>query len=92
MEFVGLLGPENCIQEEKKSIFADFNLNVCISKINSLVKGYDLLEMYTRIPKERQTIQYRRQITKDMQSEVVREAFSNYALQIEDAKKKEQKS
>lgn len=92
MKFVGLLGPENCIQEEKKSIFADFNLNVCISKINSLVKGYDLLEMYTRIPKERETIQYRRQITKDMQSEVVREAFSNYALQIEDAKKKEQKS
>ena len=40
--FYSILGKEKCEDSEKISIFTDFNLNVCISYMNNLVKGYDL--------------------------------------------------
>ena len=39
--FYSILGKEKCEDSEKISIFTDFNLNVCISYMNNLVKGYD---------------------------------------------------
>lgn len=92
MGFVGILGAEICEQEEKKSIFQDFNLDICISRMNSLSKGYDLISVYTNMPKEQETIRYRRQITKDMQSEAVRNAFARYANRMEKAIKQEKQS
>lgn len=92
MGFVGILGAESCKKEEKKSIFQDFNLDVCISGINSLAKGYDLLPMYMNMPGEPATIRYRRMVTKDLQNEDLRSAFAQYAVLIEKAKKQEKQS
>ena len=92
MEFVGILGAENCKKEEKKSIFQDFNLDVCISSINSLAKGHDLLPMYMNMPVEPETIHYRRMITKDLQNEGLRSAFAQYSVRIEKAQKQEKQS
>lgn len=49
--FYSILGKEKCEDSEKISIFTDFNLNVCISYMNNLVKGYDLQKLYENIPK-----------------------------------------
>lgn len=92
MGFVGILGDEVCQQEDKKSIFQDFNLDVCISRMNSLSKGYDLQELLTNMPQKPETIRYRRQITKDMQSKEVRGAFARYAKRMERAIKQEKQS
>ena len=92
MGFVGILGAEDCKKGEKKSIFQDFNLDVCISGINSLAKGYDLLPMYMNMPGEPETIRYRRMVTKDLQDEGLRSAFARYAVLIEKAKKQEKQS
>ena len=53
--FYSILGKEKCEDSEKISIFTDFNLNVCISYMNNLVKGYDLQKLYENIPKESET-------------------------------------
>ena len=65
--FYSILGKEKCEDSEKISIFTDFNLNVCISYMNNLVKGYDLQKLYENIPKESETTKYRRKITSDRQ-------------------------
>ena len=77
---------------EKKDIFQDFNLDVCITKINSLVKGYDVQAMYMGVPKELETIYYRRHITADLLDPSLREAFAGYAKAIERAKKQEKQT
>ena len=64
--FYSILGKEKCEDSEKISIFTDFNLNVCISYMNNLVKGYDLQKLYENIPKESETTKYRRKITSDL--------------------------
>lgn len=92
MGFVGMLGDESFDSEEKKDIFQDFNLGVCITKINSLVKGYDVQAMYMEVPKKESTIRYRRHITSDLQEPSLRAAFSRYAAEIEKAKKQEKQS
>lgn len=92
MGFVGILGDEVCQREDKKSIFQDFNLDVCISRMNSLSKGYDLWELLTNMPQKPETIRYRRQITKDMSSKEVRGAFARYAKRMERAVKQEKQS
>ena len=46
--FYSILGKEKCEDSEKISIFTDFNLNVCISYMNNLVKGYDLQRQFSR--------------------------------------------
>lgn len=76
----------------KNSIFTDFNLNVCISYMNNLVKGYDLQKLYENIPKESETTKYRRKITSDMQNEAVFKAFDRYAKQVARAVSYEKKS
>lgn len=90
--FQGILGAEICEDNEKKAIFQDFNLDVCISRINSLTKGYDLQPLYRNMPKEQETIEYRRKVTGDFQKESVREAFYNYSTAIEKAEKYERES
>lgn len=92
MEFEGILGEEVLEQEDNKSIFQDFNLDVCLTKINSLTKGYDLQAMYMNMPKAPGTICYRREITKDFQDETIRMAFARYSSQIEKAKRQEKQS
>lgn len=92
MKFVGILGAEICSREEKKAIFQDFNLDVCLSKINSLVKGYDLLDMYQNIPKDPETVHFRRMITGDLRDEKLRTAFAQYSSDIEKARKQEKQS
>ena len=87
-----ILGKEKCEDSEKISIFTDFNLNVCISYMNNLVKGYDLQKLYENIPKESETTKYRRKITSDMQNEAVFRAFDRYAKQVERAVSYEKKS
>ena len=90
--FYSILGKEKCEDSEKISIFTDFNLNVCISYMNNLVKGYDLQKLYENIPKESETIKYRRKITSDMQNEEVFKAFDRYAKQVARAVSYEKKS
>lgn len=90
--FQGILGAEICADNEKKAIFEDFNLDVCISKINSLTKGYDLQALYMNIPKEQVTVEYRREITGDFQQESVRNAFFEYSTLVEKAEKYERES
>lgn len=92
MGFAGILGDEVCQREDKNSIFQDFNLDVCISRMNSLSKGYDLQELLTNMPQKPETIRYRRQITKDMRSEEVRGAFAHYVKRMERAVKQEKQS
>lgn len=92
MEFAGMLGAKLCDLEEKKDFFQDFNLDVCITKINSLVKGYDVQAMYMGVPKDLKTIHYRRHITEDLLEPSLREAFAEYAKAIERAKKQEKQS
>lgn len=74
--FQGILGAEICENKEKKAIFQDFNLGVCISRMNSLTKGYDLQEMYLKMPTRLETIRYRRSITGDLMNESLRNAFA----------------
>ena len=90
--FYSILGKEKCEDSEKISIFTDFNLNVCISYMNNLVKGYDLQKLYENIPKESETTKYRRKITSDMQNEAVFKAFDRYAKQVARAVSYEKKS
>ena len=90
--FYSILGKEKCEDSEKISIFTDFNLNVCISYMNNLVKGYDLQKLYENIPKESETTKYRRKITSDMQNEEVFKAFDRYAKQVARAVSYEKKS
>ena len=90
--FQGILGAEICHNKEKKAIFQDFNLDVCISKINSLTKGYDLKETYLRMPTQLETIRYRRNITGDLLNESVRDVFTWYSKKIEKAEKYEKNS
>lgn len=90
--FQGILGAEICEDNEKKAIFSDFNLDVCISKINSLTKGYDLQELYRNMPKEQETVEYRRRVTGDFQKESIREAFSTYSTLVDKAEKYEKES
>ena len=90
--FHGILGEEICDDKEKRDFFQDFNLNVCISRINSLTKGQDLQELYVRMPKRPETIRYRRSITGDFQKEEVRNAFALYSSAIERVEKYEKKS
>ena len=90
--FYSILGKEKCEDSEKISIFTDFNLNVCISYMNNLVKGYDLQKLYENIPKESETTKYRRKITSDMQNEAVFKAFDRYAKQVARAVTYEKKS
>lgn len=92
MEFTGILGAEICEQEERKSIFQDFNLDVCLSKINSLVKGYDLQALYRNMPKEPETIRYRRRVTEDFRDDMLRNAFARYSSRIEKARRQEKQS
>lgn len=92
--FSGLLWKEERTGEEaeRKNMFADFNLDVCISKINSLTRGYDLYEYYHMLPEKLETTEYRRMVTNDMQDAGLRDSFSRYALAIEKAKKQEKNS
>ncbi len=90
--FQGILGEEVCESKKKDAIFQDFNLDVCISRINSLTKGYDLQELYCNMPEQPETIRYRRCITGDFMNEPVRRAFSQYAVAIEKAEKYEKYS
>lgn len=90
--FKGILGEEICDDKEKRDIFQDFNLNVCISRINSLTKGQDLQELYIQMPKRPETIRYRRSITGDFQNIVVRNAFAQYSSTIEKVEKYEKYS
>lgn len=90
--FYSILGKEKCEDSGKISIFTDFNLNVCISYMNNLVKGYDLQKLYENIPKESETTKYRRKITSDMQNEAVFKAFDRYAKQVARAVTYEKKS
>lgn len=97
MVFTSLLWRKDGEKEEaenyyNKAMFTDFNLNVCISKINALTRGYDISEYYRLIPREPETMEYRRMITKDMMSASVRDSFSRYAMAIEQAKKQEKNS
>lgn len=90
--FYSILGKEKCEDSDKISIFTDFNLNVCISYMNNLVKGYDLQKLYENIPKESETTKYRKKITSDMQNEAVFKAFDRYAKQVARAVSYEKKS
>lgn len=90
--FQGILGAEICENKEKKAIFQDFNLGVCISRMNSLTKGYDLQEMYLKMPTRLETIRYRRSITGDLMNESLRNAFAWYSKVIERAEKYEKNS
>ena len=90
--FQGILGEEICDAKENKDIFQDFNLNVCISRINSLTKGHDLQELYVQMPKRLETIRYRRSITGDFLREEVRSAFAQYSSILEKAEKYEKNS
>ena len=90
--FQGILGAEICENTEKKAIFRDFNLGVCISRMNSLTKGYDLQDMFLKMPTRPETIRYRRSITGDLMNKSVREMFAWYSKVIEKAEKYEKKS
>lgn len=90
--FQSILGNEICDDKEKNAIFQDFNLDVCISEINSRIKGHDLQKMYQNMPKQPETIKYRRSITGDLLDESVRRAFFRYSETIEKAEKCEKNS
>lgn len=92
--FSGLLwrGERNQEDADRTALFADFNIDVCVSKINSFAKGYDLYEYYHTIPENTETVEYRRMITSDMKNSSVRSAFSCYASAIEQVKKQEKNS
>lgn len=92
--FSGLLwrGERNQEDVDRTALFADFNLDVCISKINSFARGYDLYEYYHSIPDNIETVEYRRMITRDLQNPSVRSSFSSYASAIEQVKKQEKNS
>lgn len=90
--FEGLLGKEKCEDTGKKVYFTDFNLDICISKINSLTKGYDLVPYYHYVPNNPETTEYRRMITGDMQKVSLRECFERYAKAIEQVRKQEKNS
>lgn len=90
--FQSILGKEICDDKEKNAIFQDFNLDVCISGINSRIKGQDLQKMYQNMPKQLETIRYRRSITKDLLDESLREAFFRYSEIIDRAEKCEKTS
>lgn len=90
--FQSILGEEICDDKEKNAIFSDFNLDVCISEINSRIKGHDLQRLYQNMPKKPETVRYRRSITGDLLDEAVRSAFSYYSETMEKAGKYEKKS
>lgn len=92
--YTGLLWREERTGKEadRKAMFADFNLDVCISKMNSLIKGYDLYEYYHALPEKPETTEYRRMVTGDMRNPILRADFSRYAVAIEKAKKQEKNS
>lgn len=90
--FQSILGEEICEDKEKNAIFQDFNLDVCISEINSRVKGHDLQKLYQNMPKQLETIKYRRSITGDLLDESLRRAFLCYSETIDKAEKCEKNS
>lgn len=90
--FESILGTEVCEAKEKNAIFQDFNLDVCISEINSRVKGYDVSDMFRNMPEQPETMQYRRNITGDFLDAALRTAFSRYSKMMEKAEKCEKSS
>ena len=60
--------------------------------MNSLTKGYDLQEMYLKMPTRLETIRYRRSITGDLMNKSVRDIFAWYSKVIEKAEKYEKNS
>lgn len=92
--FTGLLGKEPWDREdtEKKPFFTDFNLDQCISRINSLTRGYDLHACYYYLPQNAETTEYRRRITGDFRDLSLRQCFAKYASAIEKVKKQEKNS
>ncbi len=90
--YQGILGGEICESKKSHRIFRDCNIGVCISRINSLAKGYDLREVYTAIPSSEDTVEYRRQISRDMEKRSVRETFILYSTMVERAKKQKRQS
>lgn len=85
--FRGILGGEIEEEKEKNSIFADFNLDVFISKVNSLSRGYNLQPLFSYIPADVEEIRYRRMITGDFQNPRICEIFGKYSAQVERVKK-----
>lgn len=90
--FTGFLGEELPEAGEKKSIFEDFNLEVFISYVNNLVRGYDLRPLYSHVPTGKETISYRRKITADFGNQQLQTAFFEYATTVEKVVSYEKKS
>lgn len=90
--FTGILGGKWEGDTKKDSIFEDFNLDVLISKVNSLSRGYDLQPIFSYLPTEREIIEYRRKITGDFQDPELREVFQTYSSRIEKVKNYEKNS
>lgn len=89
--FVGILG-EEWEEKEKSSIFSDFNLDVFVSKVDSLSRGFPMQPLYFSIPEKTETVRYRREITGDFQNPRIYDAFEKYSSQVEKAKKYEKRS
>lgn len=83
--FVGILG-EEWEEKEKSSIFSDFNLNLFVSKADSLSRGVHLQPLFLHISERVETVKYRRAITSDFQNQRIYTAFENYSAQVEKAK------
>ena len=90
--FAGILGGKWEKDKKKTAIFQDFNLDIIISKINAMSRGYDLQPLYSYVPEEREMIEYRRKITGDFRAPRLREIFREYSARIEKVKKYEKNS
>lgn len=89
--FIGILG-EEWEEQEKSSVFADFNLDIFVSKADSLSRGFHLQPLFYYIPKKAETVKYRREITGDFQNPGVYAAFESYSVQVEKVKRYEKRA
>lgn len=89
--FKGILG-EEWEEQEKSPIFADFNLDVFIAKVNSLSRGVNLQPLFLYVPTQAEVVRYRREITGDFQNPRIYTAFENYSTQMDRVGKYEKKA
>ena len=77
---ISLLGEGAIINDEKwfNDMLEDLNIKYILFGVKSVSGGYEIEEMYRMFPKNKEMMEFRRTVTKDMEKKDIRELFEEY--------------
>ncbi len=81
---ISLLGEGAIINDEKwfNDMLEDLNIKYILFGVKSVSGGYEIEEMYRMFPKNKEMMEFRRTVTKDMEKKDIRELFEEYSRKM----------